>query len=73
MWWGRARARGRGDEFFTNRFYCLLSNEGEYQEDNILFLARSALGSSVVSALFAGAHISPTGIPYALVCEAFPP
>ena len=73
MWWRRARARGRGDEFFTNRFYCLLSNDGEYQKDNIWFLARSALGSPVVSVLFARAHISPECIPYALVCEAFPP
>lgn len=73
MWWGRARARGRGDEFFTNRFYCLLSNEDEYQEDNIWFLARSTLGSPVVSVLFARAHISPMCIPYALVYEAFPP
>lgn len=68
MWWGRARARGRGDEFFTNRFYCLLSNEGEYQKDNIWFLARSVLGNSVV--FFARAHISPI---YVLVCEASPP
>lgn len=68
MWWGRARARGRGDEFFTNRFYCLLSNEGEYQKDNIWFLERSVLGNSVV--LFARAHISPI---YVLVCEASPP
>lgn len=68
MWWGRARARGRGDEFFTNRFYCLLSNEGEYQKDNIWFLARSVLGNSVV--LFARARISPI---YVLVCEASPP
>lgn len=73
MWWGRARPRGRGDEFFTNRFYCSLSNEGEYQKDNIWFLARSVLGSSVVSVLFARARISPVCIPYALVCEALPP
>lgn len=73
MWWGRARARGRGDEFFTNRFYCLVSNEGKYQKDNIWFLARSALGSSVVSVLFARAHISPMCIPFSLVCEALPP
>lgn len=73
MWWGRARARGRGDEFFTNRFYCLLSNEGEYQKDNIWFLARSALGSSVVSVLLARAHVSLVCFPYALVREAFPP
>lgn len=68
MWWGWARARGRGDEFFTNRFYYLLSNEGEYQKDNIWFLGKSALGSSMVSVLFARAHISPICIPYALLC-----
>lgn len=73
MWWGLARARGRGDEFFTNRFYYLLSNEREYQKDNIWFLGKSALGSSVVSVLFARAHISPICIPYALMSKAFPP
>lgn len=33
---GQGKEQGdRGDEFFTNRFYCLLSNESEYQKDNI--------------------------------------